>query len=132
MLKTKAIIAAMVYTLSSLGLLVHVHFCCGGLAGVSIIAELTPCSCDHHDHECGGGDDCCDFESFYLNMDEDHQIPPNIQIPADFEAKIPQVEAFAKTEVDDREPIRWISTRAGPPDGRPATYIDLCSLVYYG
>lgn len=132
MLKTKAIIAALMYTLSSLGLLVHVHFCCGGLAGLSVIAELSPCACDHHDHECGGGDDCCDFESFYLNTNEDHKTPPNVQVPSDIVSKATPIHNVVNTDIQDENPAEYVSTRAGPPDGRPAVYIALCSLVYYG
>lgn len=132
MLKTKAIIATLIYTFSSLGLLVHVHFCCGGIAGISVITELSPCACQHHQHDCEGGDDCCDFESFYLDTGEDHKTPAPIQINLSqaFDSTVIPTAIQDCGESEDEEVTA--EPRAGPPDGQPAIYLSLCSLVYYG
>lgn len=131
MLKTKAIIAALIYTFSSLGLLVHVHFCCGGVAGISVISELTPCSCDHHDHECGGGEDCCDFESFYLDTGEDHKTPAPIEIQLTEQISNVSFATVLDDSWVDEDDFISIEPRAGPPEGLPAKYIELCTLVLY-
>jgi len=132
MLKTKAIIAALMYTFTSLGLLVHVHFCCGGLAGISVISELSPCACDHHQHDCEGGNDCCDFETFYLDSGDDHKTPASIQVDAtqNLISLVAPAIIHESWYSEDEQVIA--EPRAGPPDGQPAIYLSLCSLVYYG
>jgi hypothetical protein len=73
--KRAAIIAMLsIYALLSLGVQLHLHYCCGELSDFHFFAskdcKQTPS--DHEDHCCKKGN-CCSFIHIDLKVDDSHQ-----------------------------------------------------------
>ena len=60
------------YSLLTLGVQIHLHYCCGHLADLHFFEEQH---CDHHDeHEhCGTTGNCCSFIHLDLKVDDSHE-----------------------------------------------------------
>ena len=131
-MKIRAYIALFLYTLATSGLIIQLHFCCGGLAEIGVFGELDPCACSHDSDPCEKDDACCDFETVYLIVDEAHKAPVSTEIP-DF-------LAFASLDHQTWENEKAVvqlevvsgPIRAGPFLKDVPLYLSQCALVYYG
>ena len=131
-MKLYAYIALSMYLLATCGLVVNLHFCCGGLAEIAVFGDLDPCSCDHSDHDCGNGDSCCDFESIYLSVGEEHNTPVQTVIIQELLGPSVMIQLPEVIALSDLEITNWAPIRDGPIPHSQPVYLANCSLVYYG
>lgn len=130
MRKVGAYSLAWVYAFLATGFMVNIHFCCGGIADISIWQELAPCCCTHSDEGCSDDEGCCDYQTFDIGIDEEHQMPLAVDAPA----YVPMLEAaplilFSEDFVSSHS--NALEINRGPPDGVPL-FIRDCSLILYG
>jgi hypothetical protein len=60
------------YVLFSLGIQVHLHYCCGNLKDVTFFSPVQSC-CDHEQGENNVIDHaCCQFDQIALKFESDH------------------------------------------------------------
>ena len=129
MRKIGAYSLAWVYAFLATGFMVNIHFCCGGIAEISIWQELAPCCCDHADDSCSD-EGCCDFQTFDIGIDEEHQLP--IAVDISLEMITPEVVTVVLfSDVSVSNDVASNEVTRGPPDGVPL-FIRDCSLILYG
>ncbi len=108
-----AIFVMVVYGILSVGIHLHMHYCCGQLSDISIFDHNA---CDHHDENDGGcckkSTDCCRFEDITLKLDESHNatyFKILISAPADVVPVASFEPATIATQIDLLyKPIRRI------------------------
>jgi hypothetical protein len=73
MRKSLAIIIMSIYGVLSIGIHLHLHYCCGKLSDISIFSSKQ---CNHQeDHDdtcCKKSSNCCQFQDVSLKLDESH------------------------------------------------------------
>jgi len=124
-----AILATALYTVLSLGLVIHIHYCGGELAHVSILAESNSC-CESATDCCATQISCCENKEFRIAIDEVHQPTIGVETPQ----FLVGIANYTSNYIVPHAPVAWsshISTRGSPPDSTPI-YISLCRLTYYG
>jgi len=69
--KSIAMIVMMIYGLLSVGIQLHLHYCCGKLSDVAFFHSYDGCA----DEDCGScnlGKKCCQFEDVSFKIDDSH------------------------------------------------------------
>ena len=64
-----------VYALLSIGLQIHLHYCCGKLSKFSLYEPVQGCTSHEDDGDCCLNTDCCQFGFINLKLDDEHQRP---------------------------------------------------------
>ena len=118
-----------VYTLLTVGMQLHLHYCCGHLSDFHFLPSDT---CNHtsennDDHCCKKGD-CCSFIHIDLKVDESHQ-PSEIArfIPTIFSEQIVYSSPIAC--VNTAQAITFSKNDYPPPNSK--RYLLFHSLVLY-
>ncbi|MGB0423444.1 MAG: hypothetical protein ACPGED_03955 [Flavobacteriales bacterium] len=116
------------YTLVSVGVMVHQHNCCHGFTALEINGvDLYDTNCCHDDISSCDESGCCSDDALYLALEDEHQLSTtplyvallsrcNIKTPS-FEAIVSNVE---QANVDQDSP-------RGPP-----LYLMYSAYVFYG
>jgi len=73
--KYVVILIALIYTTLSVGINLHLHYCCGKLANIHLVgSEHNCCDTTEHNHDgCELGKHCCSNEDIKVSIDEKHQ-----------------------------------------------------------
>ena len=117
MKKFLAIAILSVYALLSVGVQMHLHYCCGKLADIHLFSDND---CSHHDdsHQdsCAHKSDCCSFIDINLKVDDSHELTSSILI------NTPQI---ADLSGDHIEVISTLSNASSTPISDPTNPPDL-------
>jgi hypothetical protein len=127
----KAVIIAMlsIYALLSLGVQLHLHYCCGELSDLHFFASKE---CHHEpegkeDHCCKKGN-CCSFIHIDLKVDDSHQPSETARfIPTTFSEPIVCSNPIAS--VSTAQAITFSKNDYPPPNSK--RYLLFHSLVLY-
>jgi hypothetical protein len=129
MKKFLAIAMFSVYTLLSVGVQMHLHYCCGKLADIHLFSDND---CSHHDDNqqdsCALKSDCCSFIDINLKVDDSHEqtSPIHFSSPPIVHVLPEAIEVFASLNDATAAPI---SDPINPPDLR--RYLLFHALVLY-
>ncbi len=130
LVKRVAVISMLcIYFLLSLGMQLHLHYCCGELADFHLLTS------EHCTHDDGGSEDhcckkenCCSFIHIDLRVEDSHQ-PSEIArfIPFDFSEPI----VFCSPAIvrNDSSGIEFVENNSPPPNSK--RYLLFGSLVLY-
>ncbi len=119
-----------VYAVLSMGLVLHVHYCGGELAHVSILAEEASC-CESSTDCCATQIHCCENKEIRIAIDEVHQSTFGVQIPQFSELfTAPSIRLICQ-QLSPVLSIGDVDSRGSPP-GETPIYLSLCRLTYYG
>lgn len=126
MKRSIAVIVVALYGLLSIGVHVHLHYCCGKLSGLHLVSGADGC-CGSESHEgCSVEHACCSYEEIDLSIQEDHYR-------SFFQLTIPQVEEISYPEffaVLSDQPKAPLST-VGDFAVKRKLYLEFSSLIYY-
>ncbi len=117
------------YATLATGFYVHLHYCCGNLAGVEInYASVQDDSCcsSHHDG-CSMKTACCSFDDFYIALEDEHNTASfelNLQSP------VLVMPVYILSLTDHAEQNARLSERANPKTG-PPLYRLFCAPQHY-
>jgi hypothetical protein len=129
MRKASAIVLFCVYALLSVGVQMHLHYCCGKLADIHFFSNH---GCSHHDEEhdddCSHESDCCSFVDLSLKVDESHEqvasvvldVEPIQAEPSKYPSCIPDLSSIT---------VERYTSSTDPPDEK--RYLLYRSLVLY-
>ena len=111
------------------GLHVHLHYCCGQLAGIALntfIVEEDSC-CDSHHNSCSAKKGCCSTDDIKLSIEDEHA-------KASFDFEIQSVAQEARiteyTEHDHSIPLKKEALVSHPPNGPPLYLLFVQPLHY--
>jgi hypothetical protein len=118
-----------VYTLLSVGMQLHLHYCCGQLSDFHFLPSDT---CNHtsetNEDHCCKKENCCSFIHIDLRVEDSHQ-PSEIArfIPFDFSEPI----VFCSPNIvrNDSSGIEFVENNSPPPNSK--RYLLFGSLVLY-
>lgn len=131
MKKGLLITLAAFYLLATVGIHLHIHYCCGKVADVSIFGEHDAC-CKGHDEatSCNVHNKCCSFSEIDFKVDEAHVVPSFAftDVPAVVSATPHIVVSF--TQQDWTKQPTLLPRSQAPPDDTPA-FIRFRSLILY-
>lgn len=105
------------YAVLSMGFQIHVHYCCGNVAGIAInqfSVEEENCCGSHHEG-CSLANACCSSDDFYLALEEEHKTPSEqiIPMPPVFQpVVISEEKQVQHISLTNEETTVWIN---GPP-----------------
>lgn len=105
------------YAVLSMGFQIHVHYCCGNVAGIAInqfSVEEENCCGSHHEG-CSLANSCCSSDDFYLALEEEHKTPSELVIPMPVAIQttaVIQQKPIQKAALIKEEATVWIN---GPP-----------------
>jgi hypothetical protein len=113
-----------VYLALSVGLRVHLHYCLGRLASVSVYLDLdagASCACGEVLDAAG----CCDDRSGELKLDTDQiQAPAAPVFPlAAVQPEAPQPLLLPPAPEPSAESLHTLAAGLSPPPGRPPLYV---------
>lgn len=100
MKKWLGIVMMSFYLVMSIGVQLHMHYCCGQLSDIHLFVHE---SCNHanddSDH-CCKKNECCSFIHLDLKVDDTHQPADSFSFePIDFSENVkPSLEGFARVE----------------------------------
>ncbi len=120
-----------VYGILSIGIHLHVHYCCGKVSDFSLYEPVK--SCCAHDHESNDegpsfNSNCCDFEHYDLTIDESHQASfMKLAFPRLISEKISTTDNVTEQAIAIHVPS--LPTNGPPPD--VPLFIKHQSLVLY-
>jgi hypothetical protein len=124
-----AIAVMTIYGILSIGIHLHLHYCCGKLSDVSLFNKQ---GCNHEEHQescCRKTDHCCSYADISLKIDESHSATY-------FKVVLPDFELFSSHEQETVFPCRsgflteMVPDQHAPPIGVPA-YVMYRSLLFY-
>ena len=127
MKRTSSIVLAFLYVLTSVGLTVNVHYCGGKLKSIQLLFDTPSCCCG----ETKKMDGCCDDESYFVQLDTDHQISPSQELSFEFPELVAGLNDFENVERIYARNEKWIVPLERPPP-KSALRLLYCSLTYYG
>ena len=111
------------------GLHVHLHYCCGQLAGIALntfIVEEDSC-CDSHHNGCSAKKGCCSSDEINLSIEDEHA-------KASFEFEIQDVAQEVNlsefTEIDKGTALKKEEFISHPPNG-PPLYVLFVQPLHY-
>lgn len=117
------------YATLATGFYVHLHYCCGNLAGVEInytSVQEESCCGTHHDG-CSLETSCCSFDDLYIALEDEHKA-------ASFELDLQAASIAAPVSfvslTDHIEQHAHLSERANPKTG-PPLYRLFCAPQHY-
>jgi hypothetical protein len=131
MKRIAGILLLMVYSVCAIGLSLHMHYCCGKLAGISIGTESKSC-CPHEDttSNCHLDHSCCSFGELSFKIEGGYQNEASLFLAHNFVLKPICAAIFPDfTEFTSLQKT-WLQTPK-PPDSTPV-FLKYHSLVYYG
>lgn len=129
MRRSIAITVSIIYGILSVGIHLHMHYCCGKLSDISLV---TNTACDHgsDNQSCGKkSDHCCNFQDIALKIDDSHSA-------SYFKIVLPAVEISSPGFKGADEVLSIIATNQhvvyahAPPADIPI-YLSCCSLIFY-
>ncbi|MDX2282624.1 MAG: hypothetical protein NW241_00620 [Bacteroidia bacterium] len=124
MLRSISVLLLGVYLALSVGVRVHLHYCLGRLASVSVYLDLAgdpACACGALQDFAG----CCDDRSGELKLDTDQIQAPAaafhlLAAPA---APAPQPILLPPAPQPSAEALSTLAAGVSPPPGRPPLYV---------
>ncbi len=127
--RVAAIAMLCIYFLLSLGMQLHLHYCCGELADFHL---LTSEHCTHNnegseDH-CCKNENCCSFIQIDLRVEDSHQ-PSEIARFIPFYFSEPIVFCSPTIVSNDSSGIEFVENNSPPPNSK--RYLLFGSLVLY-
>lgn len=120
-----AIVLGIFYGVFSVGLHLHMHYCCGNLAEMHISnAAPDPC-CHWGEEEAGFHKNCCSTDVFNFTLEDEHYssgfqlywFPVSTVVPNFSLAEAPSASSS------------WLDSQAPPSKRR--RFLEHCSLVFY-
>lgn len=130
--KYLVIFITMVYTTLSVGIHLHLHYCCGKLADIHLTnATHNCCDTSEHNHgDCSLNNHCCSDENIKVSIDDKHQ-PSQFKI--NFASALlvktePELFPIAVAELSGY--IAFFGANNDPPQKLPV-YLMQQSLLFY-
>jgi len=127
MKKIAVILFSSFYLLTSVGVAIMIHYCEGNVENVGFFVSKGDCCCgeevDTHD--------CCNFENYFLQLDEEQQISSTLRV------LLPQSLAIASTQNNifnekEEQTETLFPETALPPLPKQQLWLLNCTLTYYG
>ena len=118
-----------IYGVLSVGVHLHLHYCCGKIKEVRLAEQSAGC-CHQHgdDHRCGFAKDCCAWENVDLKIEDSHQAV-FFKVPLVAQEASFSMPDLMSTDVVDNTP-EWTRYHIRPPSRVPL-FIRYQSLVLY-
>jgi hypothetical protein len=131
MRRSAAIIVMIIYGVLSIGVHMHLHYCCGKLSDISFI---TAQGCDHENESesescCKKSDHCCSYADISLKLDESHSgsyfkiVLPTLAIES-------TGWVFTENTFTPFKKQSFHPRQHAPPADVPI-YLSGCSLLFY-
>jgi hypothetical protein len=119
------------YGMLSLGLSVHLHYCCGKLKSFSINEEAVACCEPGKTEGCTLNTSCCSSEEFRIAIEDEHQ--PTIN-GLDLKKLTPGDIFYQSSEAHNQKELCSLNppVRGSPSFTEVSSYIKYCRLTYYG
>lgn len=108
---------------------VEVHYCLGQIADVNYALLDTSCACDEVD-EIAGEDNCCNEESFFIQLDTEHQSAADQKLKQPVFSVTETLLATSSVITETTEHLKTLSRR-GPPK-TVDRIIEYHSFIFYG
>lgn len=125
-----AIFIMVVYGVLSVGIHLHMHYCCGQLADISIFDHDA---CNHHEENsgecCKKSTGCCSFEDITLKLNDSHNAT-YFKIFVSGPAEMVPVEPFQPIAISSQNDHQIYADAPNIPLGIPI-YLKHHSLVLY-
>lgn len=118
-----------VYFLLTLGMQLHMHYCCGELADLHLFSAEQGCEghANDEDHCCKKGN-CCSFFEIDLSVDDSHQPSEQARYTPFETAR--QLAYSAPKQISLLEPLDFCSESHSPPP-ISRRFVLYSSLVFY-
>jgi hypothetical protein len=127
MKQTSSILLVLLYLLTSVGLTVNVHYCGGKLKSIQLLFDAPSCCCG----ETKKMDGCCEDESFFVQLDTDHQFSPIQKLSFEMPIILNEMMISENIEQINSQDNNWNIPLKRPPPGSSLRLL-YCSLTYYG
>lgn len=131
MKKGLLITIAAFYLLATVGIHLHIHYCCGKVADVTLFGGNDGC-CKHHgeDATCHLQKKCCTFSEVDFKVDEAHTVPAFTEVSATAIAHPTFHWTVSNTHSVVVSKARLLPRSQAPPDDTPA-FLRFQSLLFY-
>jgi len=119
------------YGILSIGVHLHLHYCCEKIADISFTQSKACC---HEDHTGSGNADCiskhcCSFEDISFQLDQSHQAT-FFKVPIVAAGEVSSAYISAVSVIDSEHSSHLLIPGSDPPPGVPL-FIRHQSLVLY-
>ncbi len=127
--KAAILIMMFVYGLLSIGIQLHLHYCCGKISTSEFFESKKCCGQSEKEHDCSVTHNCCRFEDVSFKIDESHTAStfklPTLKTEIQLSLFLPELPL----ESDHTDQCETINQ--GAPPGKVPIYIAQHSLVFY-
>ena len=126
MKKSITILVVALYGVLSIGVHIHLHYCCGKLSGMELISEPNACCSNEENPGCSVSHQCCTFTLLDFSIEDEHYSSSfQYLIPLPKEDFLPSVSFLAEVK-NDVNPI-------APDDYglKRKLFLEHSSLIYY-
>jgi len=141
------ILISFLYLIAVAGLPVTVHYCKGDMVSVSILSSHDECCCkeeveevhgccseESSEQSCSleGTQECCSFEHFLVQYDEDNQVSKNHNIITNLEKDHIHFSSIIFFEYNDEDLNSEYRFYDLPPPDLTPLWLLHCSFTFYG
>lgn len=106
-MKKTAFLFAIFYLLNVVGYGLEVHYCLGQVSDINYAFLDTNCVCDDA-HSTKISSNCCSEESFFVQLEEEHQSSSSIELQAPMPMEVVQLDELIKIDLE----VFWINREA--------------------
>ena len=118
-----------VYGLLSVGIQLHLHYCCGKISKVQFFEPVKCCGESEKEDACSVSQNCCRYEEVSFKIDDTHTFS-TFKLPL-LSSDFPPIALAPglNVESDQSDPIE--RKKQGAPPGKVPIYLAQQSLLYY-
>ena len=98
-MKKTAFLLAIFYLLNVVGYGLEVHYCLGQVSDINYAFLDTTCVCDAA-HSEGISSSCCNEESFFVQLEDEHQSSSNIEVQTPIPMEVVQLEKLVNIDLE--------------------------------
>ncbi|MCC6601168.1 MAG: hypothetical protein IT223_10905 [Crocinitomicaceae bacterium] len=129
MRKWMAIGMMAIYGIMSIGVHLHLHYCCDKLEDIGFLSAVANCCEAEQDDQCNISPSCCANEKLDFQLDDEQRLTSALRIFQKFiPAKVPHFEFSGVERVLQNHPDVLLNV---PPPRNIPIYTLNCSLVLY-
>lgn len=98
-MKKAAFLFAIFYLLNVVGYGLEVHYCLGQVSDINYAFLDTSCACDMA-HSGKISSNCCNEESFFVQLEEEHQSSSTIEVQTPIPMEVIQFEKLVNVDLE--------------------------------
>ncbi|MDP4663561.1 MAG: hypothetical protein NWS74_07845 [Salibacteraceae bacterium] len=111
-MKKTAFLFAMFYLLNVVGYGLEVHYCLGQVSDINYAFLDTSCACDAA-HSERISSSCCNEESFFVQLEDEHQSSSNIEVQSPMPMEVVKLEKLVSIDLEVIS-LNWEALKSPP------------------